>query len=490
VVIRNKKGESKMKALSYILVLLLFVLGSCTSSLYTGGEYDDLYYTASDKPVVKAKSSVNDRVADGTLKSDEYYDNIYAADTLVLDDYADAIDFNNSIDNNNNYGGGYDYYNNSSYAGRMRRFNGNYFDPYWRDPFYFDYGYSPFGYNYGFGGYPYNYSPYYGYGGMYGDYYGYGGGYYGGGYYGGGYYGLGFGGGYWGLGSGWGSFYGGGPYGGYGYYSDAKNSVPYGRRERPSTFSSKWNTGSAALGASGRDLNPAGGSSVVARRTPSGISGTQSLGTGNRRTASGFANSQQALNPSDRKPGQDQSKGASLSNITTPRNSANVRPEYNNSGRTYTPSYNNPRMSTRPSYNNSRVSDVTNQGFNRSSSTTNNSRTNSNVGSVRIPSNQGATQNQYNNSRSNSSGSSVERRSVTPSNSVQYSVPSRRSSESSSGYSSGSYNNSSSGSRSSSSYSSGSSGSESRSSYSSGSSSGSSSSSSSGSSSGSSSHRR
>ena len=39
-----------MKALIYISLLALLTLGSCTSSLYTGGEYDDLYYTSSDKP--------------------------------------------------------------------------------------------------------------------------------------------------------------------------------------------------------------------------------------------------------------------------------------------------------------------------------------------------------------------------------------------------------------------------------------------------------
>jgi len=41
-----------MKAVNYISILLLLVLGSCSSGLYSGFEYDDLYYLPSDKPVV------------------------------------------------------------------------------------------------------------------------------------------------------------------------------------------------------------------------------------------------------------------------------------------------------------------------------------------------------------------------------------------------------------------------------------------------------
>ena len=165
-----------MKALSQILVLVLLTLGSCTSRLYTGAEYDDLYFLSSDKPVVTAKQSVNEQIVEGTLKADNYYDNIYAADTLVSDQYSDAVDYNDAnVYNNKNYGGGYDYYDNYPYSGRLRRFYGNYFDPYWRDPFYSDWGYPSFGYGFGYGGFPYSYNyynPYYGYGGLYGDYYG------------------------------------------------------------------------------------------------------------------------------------------------------------------------------------------------------------------------------------------------------------------------------------------------------------------------------
>jgi hypothetical protein len=471
-----------MKALSHILVFAMLTMGSCTSSLYTGAEYDDLYYSASDKPVVKTKPSVNEQIAEGTLKEGDYYDNIYAADTLVSDQYSDAVDYHDAINNNNNnynnYGGGYDYYNNYPYSGRLSRFYGNYFDPYWRDPFYSSWGYPSFGYGFGFG-YGYGGFPYYNnyYNPFYGDaYYGYGGfGDYYGGYYGG-------------FGSYYSPFYS--PYGYYGgnyFHHEGKNSVPYGRRERASTLSSRWNSNTAAFGSSRRESYlSSGGNSGVARRTPSG---TQPISAGQRRPVSSDINSQMSGNSGERKLNQDAIKGENMrTNTTTQRSSANLRPEYNTANRTYTPSYSNPRMSTRPSYNNSRVSNGNNSGVNRNSSTVNNSRVNNNPGSVRTPSNQNSYQNPGNSGKNSSSVNSVQRRYVSPSdNSVRYSVPTRRSAESSSGYSSGSsYNNSSSGSRSSSSYSSGSSGSGSRSSYSSGSSSGSSS----GASSGSSSHRR
>jgi hypothetical protein len=38
-----------MKALNYISILALLALMSCTSSLYTGVEYDDLYYLPSEE---------------------------------------------------------------------------------------------------------------------------------------------------------------------------------------------------------------------------------------------------------------------------------------------------------------------------------------------------------------------------------------------------------------------------------------------------------
>jgi len=182
-----------MKTLLYISALALLILGSCTSSLYTGAEYDDLYYTPSDQPSVKANPPAKQQNADKTQKTDEYYDNIYAADTLVSDEYSDAVD-ENIMSDNGMYGdgSGFNYDNYYSYSGRLNNFYGNYFNPYWRDPYYM-YGYPyptyglglsySFGFSFGFG-YPYYYGygyPYYGYGGYYDyyPYYGYGyGGYY------------------------------------------------------------------------------------------------------------------------------------------------------------------------------------------------------------------------------------------------------------------------------------------------------------------------
>jgi hypothetical protein len=457
-----------MKALTYISASLLLTLGSCSSSLYTGAEYDDLYYLASDKPVVKAKAPANERITAGSLKQGEYYDNIYAADTLVSDQYSDAIKSDTLFYDNNNNGGGYEYYDNYSYTGRLNRFYGNYFNPYWRDPFYSDYsyGYPSFGYGYNYGGYnnfynPFMFNPSYGYGGYYDNYYG---GMYGG--YGGMY------GGYGGMYGGYGGMYGGygGMYGGYGpfsspfgysgnyYHNEGKNSIPYGRTERPSSLSSKWNSSISPTGTSRRDSYI---SSDAGRR--------------------------QAVNQTARTATQNTTKGENIrTNSNTQRNSANARPEYNSANRSYTPSYSSPRMSTRPSYNNSRVSDGINTENSRTGGAFNSNRVNSNVGAVRTQPNQGSYQNPYNPGTNNSSVNNVQRRVVSPSgysspasisrpsssgSSGNYSVPTRRSVESSNSY------NNSSGGRSSSSYNGGSSsssysGGSSGSSYSSGSSSG------------------
>jgi len=105
-----------MKAVFKISLVALLALGSCTSGLYTGVEYDDLYYSASDKPLVSSRQSAKDRIVSEKLNSDEYYDNIYAADTLVSDEYSDAVDYDNQIIENNSYNNGYEYYNDYSYS--------------------------------------------------------------------------------------------------------------------------------------------------------------------------------------------------------------------------------------------------------------------------------------------------------------------------------------------------------------------------------------
>lgn len=324
-----------MKAYFYIPIIAVFsLLASCNSALYTGsGEYDDLYYSSSDESPADTRTSGN-VAREGVLKSDQYFNNIYAADTLVSQEYADAVD----IDNLNSSGDGtYDYYDDYSYASRLRRFHGNYFDPYWRDPFYYGM-YSPFRYSFGMGfGYPhYGYSsfydPYY-YDPFYSDYY-YGGFYSPYSYYSPYRYGYGYG---YGLGYGY----------GYGYpnfrYVDADDLVTYGRRERQSTTSTRWNSMS---GTGRRD-------SYI-----SGQPSTERAGT-SRRTAATTSASQVAVNPNDSRrtvsSSQEVKSAQAGSRQVQPRSSAGQRPEYGSANRTYTPSYNNPRMSTRPSYNNSRV---------------------------------------------------------------------------------------------------------------------------------------
>ena len=172
-----------MKAIYHIIILALLALSSCTSSLYTGSEYDDLYYLPSDKPVVKSKPQGNNMSATGNQQDQNYYDNIYAADTLVSDEYSDAVDYNDQmVVNKNENGGGNNYNDYYSYSDRLNSFYGNYFNPYWRDPYYYGYGYPSFGLSFGLGygfglsfgwGYPYyGYGyPHYGYGYPYYDYY-------------------------------------------------------------------------------------------------------------------------------------------------------------------------------------------------------------------------------------------------------------------------------------------------------------------------------
>ena len=147
-----------MKNYLYILVLALFILSSCSSSYYVSGEYDDLYYTPSDRQLVL---QAND-VPENNYASIYEIEDQYSLDTLVADDFVEGGDY---IDDLSLYDGNandaFDYYDGTSYAYNLNRFYGNYFDPYWRDPFYYGFGYSAFRYSFG---YPnYYYSPYYSY---------------------------------------------------------------------------------------------------------------------------------------------------------------------------------------------------------------------------------------------------------------------------------------------------------------------------------------
>ena len=459
-----------MKALYYIFGLALLTLVSCTSKLYVGTEYDDLYYVSSDQPVYAVEAS-RGQIVESNLQSGEYYDNIYANDTLVADEYRNAAD----IDNPGAYSREYDYYDNYSYSGRLRNFYGNYFYPYWRDPFY--YSWYPFGYSYGYRAFPYYYGYYdpffydsyfydpfyYRYGGFYNSYYF--------GYYPGFYTGF------------YSSYY-------YPYYSryayypgiyfDERLSVPYGRRERASTFSSRWSggtsTGESSISSDRRSGTISTATDASTRR--SGVIGIQQdIASGSRRIVNSGVNTNQATNPTDKSIPQDPAAKSAVENSrrSVSESSSVVKPEYNSVNRTYTPSYNDPRLSTRPSYNNSRVNpDINQRTINRN---------NTEVTTRRTEINRSVYENRSGSVSTSPSVSGVRSRSGSSSGSVTYSLPARRSSESS--FSSGSYN---SGSRSS--FSSGSSSSVGRSSYSSGSSSASSSSSSSSSSRSSSGSRR
>ena len=172
-----------MKAFKYIPVLALFVATSCSTSMYvrSGGEFDDLYYRPSQKQVVSSAAIASGKAEDRTLQSSEYYNNKYAADTLVSDEYYSALGYDEvytdenghtTYVNNNYYESAAD---NFSYANRITMFHGNYFYPYWRSSLYYgwnyypNYYYDPFYYDYYYP-YYYPYSSYYGYYGYYGYY--------------------------------------------------------------------------------------------------------------------------------------------------------------------------------------------------------------------------------------------------------------------------------------------------------------------------------
>jgi hypothetical protein len=422
----RKPREVNMKTLNYILIISTAILSSCATGLYVGGEYDDLYYSPSDKPVMSVQKNIPEQIAEGNLNPEQYYDNIYANDTLVADGYNDAVDFNNSMYYNKG-NSAFEYMDDFSYSNRLRRFYGNYFDPFWRSSIFNGFGYPSYGYGYG-------YDPYGGGYGMYDPYYGGGyGGYYGGGY--GGYYGGGYGGFYGGY---YGSIFSPFGYSGYGFYpgsyshGDDYSTVTVGRRERYSTLTNSYNPSSPAR----KSYNqPGEGLNGETRRT--GAS-SQSLSTETRRTNSINGSSRQSVTsiPENRYTQQGVPVRRDISNSSN-RVSPYSRPEYRSVDRTYTPSYNNPRMSTRPSYNNSRTQSGTN-----SNTVPNNSRIN-NESLYR-----GSNPVNNNPVRSNSSNSQGQSRSVNTNSgrSESYSVPTRRDMDSGSGYSSGrSYNNSSSG---------------------------------------------
>ncbi|MCJ7821450.1 MAG: hypothetical protein MUP53_09615, partial [Bacteroidales bacterium] len=174
-----------MKNFKYIIPIILVAASSCTSQLYTGAVYDDLYYRASDQPVVAIQANSPER------STEKYYDNIFAGDTLIADEYLPYDEYlaqegtlgNTSVVNN--------YYDYMSPSDQIYLFNDSYFYPYWRDPFYYSpfssrlsFGYNYYGYPFFSGMYdpfgydsymyrPYMYDPYYSYSPYY-SYWGYG----------------------------------------------------------------------------------------------------------------------------------------------------------------------------------------------------------------------------------------------------------------------------------------------------------------------------
>jgi hypothetical protein len=394
-----------MKALIYIGILTALVASSCASGRISTGESDDLYYSSSDKGATAVTSKTKSKDGAATTKPDQYFDNIYAQDTLIADGYNDAVDFNSSTFYQNNNNGAFEYMDDPfSYSHRLSMFYGSTLYPYWRDPFY---GYSPYYYDY----YSPYYSPYYGYG--YG--YGYGmspyfyGGYYGG-YYGGFYGGFGIS-----FGFGSGGYYGGIGYStGIGYYSPyttypSESAPATGRRERYSTLSTSYTTVTPSR-KSTYSTSATDGSARRVQGTSQSASGQEyrRMGTGTSTVSQNRTTTGQGTRATNSSARRD------VSEMTQPAS----RPEYNSAERSYTPSYNNPRMSERPSYNNSRMSgSSSNQGAYQGTARTPNS-----IGSYRSNSDGNIP------GRSSSSFSTGQIRSgsINSGNSGSYSVPSRR----------------------------------------------------------------
>lgn len=407
-----------MKALTYISGLALLVLSSCSSGLYMSSEYDDLYYTSSDRLVEGTTVVVRNRPVERDLRAEEYYDNIYAADTLVSEEYAEAAVYGDeakgeSVINN--------YYFDNSYSGRLRSFYGNYFDPYWRDPFY--YSYHPYSaYSYGAWGYPYSYGYYdpfyydpfyydpfyygsfsrYGYYGSYGSYYPY-------------YYS-----------SFYSPFYN--SYYGY-YYNDEVSNVSYGRRERPSTLSTRYNN-SVSGGVSSASRRDTYLSGDVAKTDGDVAKSAVQNTPVNRRSVSSDINRSTPVTTRAAETQNPVRQSTDAVTGTATRRVAVERPEYNSTSRSYTPSYTNPPASTRPSYNNTRVGTSSSSGTTRVIQAPSGVRSGS---SVYSPSRSGTGSSGVYSVPSRSSGSSS-------SGTRSYSAPSSRSSSYSSGSSnSGSY---------------------------------------------------
>ncbi|HUS87032.1 MAG TPA: hypothetical protein VMW76_07325 [Bacteroidales bacterium] len=373
-----------MKTYLYILLLTIFILSACSSSIYMSGEYDDLYYTPSDKQMYVQEYPANQ----DAYQSITEIENQYNLDTLIGDEYFDPSIYDDDLayyDTDRN--SAFDYYSGGSYSRNLNRFYGNYFDPYWRYPYY-GFGYNSF--SYGFG-YPY-YNPfsYYGGYGGYGGYYDFYDPYYS--YYSYPYYRNSY---HWGGYS---------PY--YGYYSPytysrVTDNTEIQRRRSYSTLSNNYNRN---VGSKATSL-PTYGSRRNAEALSSTNSATRRIASGSTVSNNAAANNRAINNDRALQSVQNQNIRRTDQNVTSTRTSD--KPVYNSADRTYIPTYTNPRMSTRPTYNTT----VTK----RNTSTGTNNRTINNTST-----NRGAVTNRSGNSRN-----SIINRSANSSSRSNYSTPIR-----------------------------------------------------------------
>lgn len=396
-----------MKRCFYIIPAVLVIASACSSLRFTGANNDDLYYRPSENTV-----AVTTTIAQGRIDGQAYYDNIYAGDTLIADEYVPVDEYSayaaadeQTIVNN--------YY--GSVADRIYLFSDDYFYPYWRDPFYYSpfsmrlglgygywgpytslysWGYDPYYYDYYYPYYyPYSHLGYYPYYSWYSpySYYNYYGGYYS-------YYGYSPW--YFGYGYPYLQYYEGGYVqtvarrGGYssmsrGSYSNTDTRTKSGYA--PSgDFNSRRVTSGTTL-ADGTGNTPTGsrrttaietlanrnaaatGTTTAARRTQNGTvsNATQGTATVSRpeyaRRESGSTNVQNQTRTQSpvRSETATQTRTQQQTPVRTQTQTVN-RPQYQPAERSYTPSYNNPRVSSRPTYNTTRI----NTGVNTQSSGT------------------------------------------------------------------------------------------------------------------------
>lgn len=366
-----------MRTYIYIVVIALFILSSCSSGLYVSGEYDDLYFVPSDRAVY-----TDVQVNPGVYASGDELESIYGVDTLVAEDYIDAVGYDDDIAYYGDYDRSvFDYNYGSGYSSYLNRFYGNYFDPYWRDPYYGGWGFNNFGYSYGFGypsmsfyygmGSPWYYSPsrfyspysYYSWNSYFYDPY-------------------------------YSSFYGYSPY--YGYYPGVGSypSSQFGSAGNASRRSYSTLTRGDAINTSAKsrsDSYTSSGTRATADRSSlTGVSERRSDTRSATTSATGAINDR-SRSAVTQDPDVRRSEAQRSAVNTRTRESVQTgtrtidKPVYNQTQRSYNPTYTNPRMTTRPAYNNSNSSRSTINNSNRSTinnssrSTINNNSRNSAV---------------------------------------------------------------------------------------------------------------